>query len=72
MAYEAEEIPTAVLQRDQCAFSIKVQSFIADTVCIVIIIHVEQTHCINLTHLLPPPVLSEPAGNCSGSEDSSP
>ena len=32
----------------------------------------DQTHCINLTHLLPPPVLSEPAGNYSGSEDSSP
>ena len=47
----------AILKRKQCTFSIEIHGFITDAICIVVVIHIDQTYCINLTHPLPPPVL---------------
>ena len=65
-------LSSSVLQRNQCTFTVKIKNFITDTICVIVIIYIDQTYCINLTHLLPPPVLSKLSDNYSDSKDSSP
>ena len=63
---------SAVSQRQKRTLPVKVKALITDANRIVVIIDVNQTHCIDLTHLPSPPALAELFCNCSGSIDSNP
>ena len=67
-----DRFSTAVPQGNQCALPIKMKTFVADPDRIVVIIHIDQPHGIDLTHPPSPPVCASPVYSCSGSAGSSP
>ncbi len=65
-------LTASVSEGQQGTLAVQMKTFVTDTDRIVVVVHINQSDGIDLTHLPSPPVPAAPCDNCSDSAGSSP